>query len=108
MIAIVREWHREARELLAKGIDPCAAKWERKKAEKKAQQDATQPTFAQVAEEWLETWGSGKSARYVQTVRFRLDGDILRALGEKPIREIGATDVVDMVKGIPVTSSICS
>jgi site-specific recombinase XerD len=53
-----------------------------------------------VARDWLETWGKGQSERYVNTVRYRLEGDILPALGSKAIDSIETPDIVKAVKSI--------
>jgi len=95
-LALARERHREARKLLAEGIDPMA----QRKAVKSAQNAASVNSFASVTALWLEHWSEAKSARHVDSVRRRMAADILPALGSRPIGAIEAPDVVAMTKAI--------
>ena len=95
-LATARELHTKARSVLAAGIDPMAEK----KARKNENNVANKNSFQTITKLWLEHWGEGKDKRYVDTVRRRLDTDILPALGARPIDKIEALEVVQMVKGI--------
>lgn len=73
-----------ARDLLAEGMDPSAAR----KAEKaKGKRDAGN-SFAAVAHEWFEHRKAGWVPTYAGRLLSRLEADILPALGHRPIREI--------------------
>jgi len=95
-LALARERHRDARKLLAEGIDPM----EQRKAVKSAQDAASVNSFASIAALWMEHWQEGKSARHVDSVRRRMAADILPALGSRPIGAIEAPEVVAMTKAI--------
>jgi integrase len=99
-LADARARHVDARKLRAEGRDPAADKQAFKLSEKAATMASSKPTFAEVAESWFEIWSKQKSKRYVDTVRYRLDGDILPALGTKPIDAIRAPDIVKLVTQI--------
>jgi len=95
-LAGARERHVAARALLASGVDPMA----QRKAEKIAVREASENSFASVAARWLEHWQEGKSPRHVETTRRRLKSNILPTLGQRPIAEIEAPELVTMVKMI--------
>ena len=71
-----------------------------RKAEKIAVREASENSFASVAARWLEHWQEGKSPRHVETTRCRLKSNILPTLGQRPIAEIEAPELVTMVKVI--------
>jgi integrase len=95
-LALARERLAEARKLLATGIDPM----EQRKADKTAEQAATENSFASVAALWLEHWKDDKSARHVDSTRRRLASNILPSLGSLQIAEIEAPDIVAMVRAV--------
>jgi Arm DNA-binding domain len=95
-LAQAREHHKEARKLLASGIDPMA----QRKADKTAERIASVNSFANVAALWLKHWQCGKSSRHILQVTRRMNADILPRLGTRPIAEIKAPEVVEMVKVI--------
>jgi integrase len=95
-LALARERHRDARKLLAQGIDPM----EQRKAVKSARNAASGNSFASITALWLEHWSEAKSARHVDSVRRRMEADILPALGSRPIEAIEAPEVVAMTKAI--------
>ncbi|MGC9197352.1 MAG: Arm DNA-binding domain-containing protein [Acidobacteriaceae bacterium] len=68
-----RERHREARKLLAEGVDPMAQRTAAKTAEKAAVENS----FQSITTPWLEHWQDGKSPRHVDYVKRRLEADIL-------------------------------
>jgi len=88
-----REAHHAARKLLASGVDPMA----QRKAEKGAVDTGS---FASVAALWLDHWHADKSAQHVDSTERRLAANIYPHLGERPISEIKAPDLVKMVKAI--------
>lgn len=95
-LAQARKLHAAARELWASGIDPMA----QRKADKMAERIASENSFANVAALWLKHWSVGKSSRHVLQVTRRMDADILPRLGTRPLAEIKAPEVVEMVKAI--------
>lgn len=95
-LALARERHGAARKLLATGVDPMA----QRKAEKTAERVAVENSFQNIAAQWLEHWREGKSPRHVDSVRRRMEADILPPLGARPIAEIEAPELVAMIKAI--------
>jgi len=95
-LALARDRHRDARKLLATGVDPM----EQRKAEKTAGRTAVEDSFASVAQLWIEHWQDGKSLRHVDYVRRRIETDILPRLGARPIAQIEAPELVAMTKAI--------
>jgi integrase len=93
-LALARSRHSEARQILATGIDPMA----QRKAEKTAEEVASQSSFASIADQWLEHWREDKSIRHVETTRRRLEANVFPTLGPRPITEIEAPDVVALVR----------
>ena len=84
-LAMARREHLEARQKLAQGIDPLAAR----QAEK-----VQGVTFKQVAEDWFADWSANKSERRRDNVRSNLKHDIYPAIGDRPIASITASMVV--------------
>jgi hypothetical protein len=95
-LADARERYRDARTLLAKGIDPMA----QRKAEKTAQKIAVENSFQSIAGKWLEHWRHGKSPRHAAYVERRMEVDVFPRLGARPIEQIEAPEVVAMVLAI--------
>jgi integrase len=91
-LAQARDRHREARKLLATGIDPMA--------ERKTEKATMENSFQSVAARWMEHWRQGKSPRHVNYVQRRMETDILPCLGTRAIAEIEAPELVAMVKAI--------
>jgi integrase len=71
-----------------------------RKADKTAEQFASENSFANIAAKWLEHWQHGKSGRHVDSTRRRLNANILPSLGARPIAEIEAPELVAMVQTI--------
>ncbi len=101
-LLLARDRHTEARGLLATGIDPMA----RRKATKTAEKAVVENSFQSVAYRWLEHWQDGKSPRHVAYVKRRIDADILPCLGERPIAEIEAPELVALIKAIEQRGAI--
>jgi integrase len=95
-LLMARKRHGEARTLLADGLDPMAER----KAQKSAQLLASENSFASVAAKWIEHWKAHKSKQHVDTIRRRMAANVLPSLGERPITEIKAPELVAMVKAI--------
>lgn len=91
-----RERHRVARQLLASGVDPAAEQ----KASEAALVKREQHKFAAVAREWFDgikhEWVAAHADRQWQ----RLEGNVLPWLGDRPIAEITAADVLAPLKRI--------
>lgn len=91
-----RQARDDAKRLLAEGADPGEAR----KTEKRRVRMAARDTFAAVADEWFENneprWVEG----YAERLRSRLDADLLPRLGRRPISEIEAIEVLEVIRAI--------
>jgi integrase len=87
-----RDKRDEARKLIAQGIDPCA--------QRKATRAATAETFEAIAREWFAkfapTWVESHSEKIIR----RLERDIFPWLGQRPIREILAPELLTVLRRI--------
>jgi integrase len=94
-LADARERREEARRLIAKGIDPSAAR----KAEKAAAEEA-EATFENVAREWIgknePTW----APRHTESIVARLARHVFPFIGKRPIAEVNAPELLRVVKRI--------
>ena len=87
-LAKARARHREARELLADGIDPGT---ERRAAAK---------TFETAAREWHARWRTNRHARHAHYVLRRLEADVFPEIGSVPLSEIPASAFRNAVQKI--------
>ena len=101
-LAKARARRQEARELLADGIDPGAAK----RDAKNAKLIAAQHTFEVVARLWLEKTKSERAASTQEKVQNWLAKDIFSAIGSLPISTIGPRDVLAAVQKIEARGAI--
>lgn len=95
-LADARECHTAARKMLAAGLDPMAER----KAERTAEKAIVENSFQRIASLWMDHWKDGKSPRHVDYVKRRMDADILSCLGQRPVAEIEAPELVAMTKAI--------
>ena len=91
-----RELHFKAGQALADGIDPSAYK-QIKKIEYLGE---ARNTFAVVAGEWRERHLLDKSESYRVRSNRILEKDLLPTLGPRPIRELGAVEVLSVLRTI--------
>lgn len=95
-LAEAREAHAEAHKLVVKGIDPNEAK----KAKRRERQLNEKNTFESVARDWHETKCHTLQPRYAGFVLRRLEADVFPKLGERPIRDITAPELLSVIKRI--------
>ncbi len=96
-------WRREeARTLLAKGIDPNAAK----KAIKRDAKLASENTFEVIAREWITKQRKRLADRYCALLLARLEGDIFPQIGSRPIGEISAPELFDVLRKVEKRGAI--
>jgi integrase len=95
-LAAAREAHTQARRTLAGGVNPMAQKKEEKEL---AALEAMNP-FRNVAAEWFAKWKEGRDEKYIQNTDARLQGDVLSRIGDRPIDQITAQELVKMVTEI--------
>lgn len=102
-LAKARQRREKAREQLADGIDPSAAKRE----EKQARTDAAANTFEAVAQEWLTKTETKRAGITQDKVRSWVEKDIIPFIGKRPISTITARDVLtDVVRKIEARGAI--
>lgn len=95
-LAKARTRRQEARELLADGIDPAAAK----RDVKTAKLIASEHTFEAVARRWLQKTASQRATNTQEKVTNWLSKDLFPALGSVPISAIKPRDVLVAVQKI--------
>jgi integrase len=86
----------KARELLAKEIDPNAAKKQRRRAARIASDN----TFEAIAREWISNQRHRLAHRYSALILARLEGDVFPAIGSRPITEIDAPELLQMLRKV--------
>ncbi len=89
-----RECHRDARELLARGIDPSAHKQE----QKAIKADLSHNSFESIAREYhrrfLPTWQPTYAAKMIGY----LEKDVFPWIGSRPIADIEAPEIVKVIR----------
>lgn len=101
-LAQAREKRDDGRKLLAGGTDPMSQRHEVKVAQRIAMEDS----FEAVARKWLEHWRGARSARHAEYVLRRLESDVFPVIGHRPVSELGAPELVAMVKRIEARGAL--
>ncbi len=91
-----RDRRSEARKLIAKGIDPSEAR----KSQKAVNADKAANTFEVVAREWYGKNEPVWSPTHAVMVISRLEKDVFPVIGNRPISEIKAPEVLKMLQNI--------
>ena len=99
-----RQRRDKARELLAEGIDPGAAKQEAKKA----QAVAIANTFETVARDWLEKTAADRIASTTKKIENWFTHDVYPYIGTMPISTIGARDVLGALRHMEARGALDS
>ena len=86
----------EARKKLVDGVDPVQSKLDARLAVRVRMGT----TFEAVARAWFEHWRGSKTARHADYVMRRLEADVFPALGNKPITDITAPQLLATAKAI--------
>lgn len=92
----------ELRRLVAAGSDPVAVKRE----QLRVKQVQAENTFEVVAREWWAAWSPVKNPRHAGYVLSRLEADVFPAIGAKPVTDIKAPDLMNMVKAIEARGAL--
>ena len=95
-LAGARESREEARRLLAKAIDPGAAK----KASQRAARIASENTFEAIAREWISRQRRRLAPKYSALLLARLEADIFPHIGSRPIAEIDAPQLLEVLRRV--------
>src|SRR5262249_53730940 len=95
-LSAARAGRDEARRLLTQDIDPNAAK----KARKRAAKVAGENTFEAIAREWIANQRHRLAARYCALLLARLEADVFPHIGSRPISEIDAPELLDVLRKV--------
>jgi integrase len=95
-LADARQRRDEARKLLANGVDPGAAK----KAQKAAKAERAANSFEVIAREWFEKKRGEWAKSHADKIIDRLSRDIFPWIGGKPVAEITAPAVLEVLRRI--------
>ena len=101
-LAKARARRDKARELLAEGIDPSAAK----RVEKAAKLAAGENTFKVIALEWHSTKKGGWSSSHTETTMERMEKNLFPWLGSRVITEIEAPEILTTLRRIEARGAI--
>jgi integrase len=91
-----RSRREDARALLAKEIDPGVAK----KATKRIAKLTSENTFEVIAREWIANQRNRLAVRYTALLVARLEADIFPQIGSRPITEIDAAEMLEMLRKV--------
>jgi integrase len=91
-----RDRRDDARKLLANGVDPSA----NRKASKQATADRSANSFEVVAREWFGKYGPGWAQSHSSKVINRLENDIFPYIGKRPIADINAPELLEVVRRV--------
>lgn len=95
-LAEAREKRETARKLLASGKDPATEK----QAQKRENVLNAVNTFEAIGREWHEKHSQKVSKGHADTILFRLEKELFPFIGKRPIREINAPIVLDIIRKI--------
>lgn len=91
-----RELRDEARQLLAQGVDP----GENRKAQKATKQGRAANSFEVVAREWFVKFSAEWAPSHADKIIRRLERDVFPWIGERPIAEVTAPDLLGVLRRI--------
>ncbi len=101
-LKMAREKRDEARQMIASGIDPSA----NRKAEKAAQTGEIKDSFKTIMLEWLIKMKSVWVESHYSKIEARMKKDVLPWLGNRPITEIKAIDILQALQRIESRGAI--
>jgi len=93
----------DAKDQLAHGVDPSAAKKEAKRAAKMEPAGS----FESIAREWFVARRSSWTPGYADRLIRRLEADVFSALGPKPVNTIEPPELLEMVRTVEARGAIC-
>lgn len=100
-LAQARDRRDEARKLLASGIDPSAER-QAQKAALKADKDL----FEALSRVWFEKFSAGWAPTHAATVIRRLERDVFPWIGAKPIAEISAVQLLEVLRRVEARGAL--
>lgn len=92
----------DARRLLSEGVDPA----QHRKDQKLAVRIKLGTTFESVARSWHANWSKARSPRHADYVIRRLEADVFPLLGDKPIKDLTAPQLLAMARRIEARGAI--
>jgi integrase len=95
-LALARERREEARQLLARGLDPSAVR----QAQKASTALRSLDSFEVVAREWFHRFKGTWAESYSKTVIRRLERDVFPWLGDRAITEITAPELLAVLRQV--------
>jgi integrase len=101
-LSAARRNREEARELLARGIDPGEAR----KTEKLRQKALAENTFEAVAREWDKRYLSTRAQTHRDKVMRRLEVYVFPYLGRRPVSDITAPEILACVRRIEAANKL--
>jgi integrase len=93
-----REKRDDARRMIADGVDPGI--------KRKAESEAGVDSFAAIAREWMEQTEGKRVATTNETIRTRVEADLLPWLGNRPIAEIKAPELLATLRRVEARGSL--
>jgi hypothetical protein len=102
-LAKAREYHFQARQLLANGVDPMAVRKDAKEQKRKSAREVEKPkglTFEDLTRAWFKWWKSDKDEKYAKNVETRVEGDLIAKLGTKLPQEITRMELVKVTQEV--------
>ncbi len=100
-LARARDRRDEARKLVASGIDPSAER-QAQKAALKADKDL----FEALSRVWFEKFSAGWAPTHAATVIRRLERDVFPWIGAKPIAEISAVQLLEVLRRVEARGAL--
>lgn len=97
-----REQRTQAKKILASGQDPADAK----KQEKRLAQANYDNSFERIAHEWYATKKDSWTPNYASNLMKRLEADIFPPLGNRPIGDITARELLDAIRKIEARGAV--
>lgn len=92
-----RQRREEARQLIAKGIDPSVDRKEAKAAATTEQREK-ENTFEVVAVDWFNTYAPDLDEKHALRLRRYLENDLVPVLGDKPVARLVPADILAAVQ----------
>jgi integrase len=100
-----REKRDDSRKLVAAGVDPSAERQAARAALISAQR-RDYDSFEAVAREWFERFSPNWVAEHAETVIHRLEADVFPWIGSRPIAEVNAIELLDLLRRIEARGAI--
>ena len=95
-LSIARALREEARRLLVQNLDPGLAK----RAAKRASKLANENTFEATSRDWLDNQRHKLAPRYWTLLLARLEADVFPQIGHRPVGEIDAPELLEVLKRV--------